>query len=196
MSGKPPEAAPKTDPRVRRTQHSLGDALIALIHEQPFDTITVQAVLERAGVSRSTFYAHYRDKDDLFMTEVDQFFQMMANLLATGGEVSQRVAPVRELFAHVAQMRTFMTALVKAGRHHDVFELGQRHFARGIEQRLAQLSPMHQQPSAPRAALAFAHAGAMLALMTWWLESGTPGSAAEMDVLFHQLVWGGAVESG
>jgi AcrR family transcriptional regulator len=51
----------KTDARVRRTRDALGDALIALMQEKPFDTITVQDVLDRAHVSRSTFYSHYSD---------------------------------------------------------------------------------------------------------------------------------------
>jgi AcrR family transcriptional regulator len=54
----------KTDARVRRTRDALGDALVALMQEKPFDTITVQDVLDRANVSRSTFYTHYSDKDD------------------------------------------------------------------------------------------------------------------------------------
>jgi len=57
----------KTDARVRRTRDALGDALIALMQEKAFETITVQEVLDRAHVSRSTFYTHYSDKDDLLM---------------------------------------------------------------------------------------------------------------------------------
>lgn len=45
----------KTDARVRRTRDALGDALVALMQEKPFDTITVQDVLDRAHVGRSTF---------------------------------------------------------------------------------------------------------------------------------------------
>ena len=36
------------------------------MQEKTFVEITVQEVLYRADVGRSTFYAHYRDKDDLF----------------------------------------------------------------------------------------------------------------------------------
>jgi len=57
----------KTDARVRRTRDALGDALVALMQEKPFETITVQDVLDRAHVGRSTFYAHFVDKDDLLM---------------------------------------------------------------------------------------------------------------------------------
>src|SRR5580693_4195083 len=69
-------AKKKTDRRVRATRDNLGDALIALMHEQPFETITVQHVLDRAKVSRSTFYAHYSDKNDLFLSDAEDFWEM------------------------------------------------------------------------------------------------------------------------
>src|SRR5581483_6819484 len=78
----------KIDPRVVRTRDKLGDALIALLIEKSFDAVTVQDVLDRAGVSRSTFYAHYRDKNDLFLSDVDQFLESMATLLERAGDRS------------------------------------------------------------------------------------------------------------
>src|SRR6266478_6167941 len=84
----------KMDARVRRTRDSLGDALVALMQEKPFDSIIVQDVLDRAGVGRSTFYAHYRDKEDLFLSDVEDFLGMMATLSTRHGVRVERVAPV------------------------------------------------------------------------------------------------------
>ena len=127
----------KEDPRVRRTRDRLGDALVELLVQKPFEDITVQDVLERAGVSRSTFYTHYRDKNDLFLSDAEDFFEAMATALSRFGDKSERIAPVQELAAHIAEVRPFYNALVESGRMHDVMELGQAHFARGIEQRLS-----------------------------------------------------------
>src|SRR5918996_5341589 len=91
----------KTDARVRRTRDALGDALVALMHEKPFDTITVQDVLDRAKVGRSTFYSHYSDKDDLLMSDAEEFFESLANALSVRGDHSDRVFPVKEFFAHL-----------------------------------------------------------------------------------------------
>src|SRR5436309_3572432 len=106
----------KPDRRVRRTRDSLGDALIELMHEQRFEEITVQHVLDRAGVSRSTFYTHYRDKDDLFLSDVEEFLERMAGWLSRNKEQSRRVAPVRELFSHVGERREFRGVLVMEGK--------------------------------------------------------------------------------
>ena len=128
-----------TDRRVRHTRDALGDALVAIMHEKPFDDITVQHVLDRAGVGRSTFYTHFRDKDDLFLSDVEDFLEAMAFALSHRGEVSNRVAPVREMFAHVAEWHEFSKILIAEGKFRDFVELGQGYFARGIEQRLAEL---------------------------------------------------------
>src|SRR5881392_1785654 len=98
------------DPRVRRTRDALGDALIALVQEKPFESITVQDLLDRAGVGRSTFYAHFSDKDD--------FFRHMSELPVEG-----RVAPVRELFAHVAEARPLYDALQGLDRAGEMLEI-------------------------------------------------------------------------
>lgn len=54
-----------TDPRVRRTRKLLQDAFRELVHEKRFSAISVQDITERATVNRATFYAHYRDKEEL-----------------------------------------------------------------------------------------------------------------------------------
>jgi AcrR family transcriptional regulator len=161
------------------------------MHEKLFDSITVQQVLDRAHVGRATFYTHYSDKNDLFLSDVEDFFEGMAFLLARRGEVSNRVAPVREFFAHVAEWHEFHAALVASGKIRDVWELGGGYFVRAIEQRLSALPSARAITSTRRTALAHAFSGALLSLLSWWLDSGMPGSPAQMDDLYHQMVWSG-----
>jgi len=181
----------KTDARVRRTRDALGDALIALMQEKPFDTITVQDVLDRAHVSRSTFYTHYSDKDDLLMSDAEEFFEALSMALSQHGDKSERVFPVREFFAHLSDVQPFFKALVKSGKYHENMELARGHFARGIERRLAELPRGKNIPANQLPAIAFAHAGALLSLLSWWLDRGMRESPAEMDELFHRIVWNG-----
>ena len=184
----------KTDARVRRTRDALGDALVALMQEKPFDTITVQDVLDRAKVGRSTFYSHYSDKDDLLMSDTEEFFESVAMLLSVRGDESDRVFPVREFFSHIVEAKQFLDALMSAGKFNDNMELARGMFARGIERRLSELPRGRGIPAAERPAIAFAHAGALLSLLTWWIDRGMRQPPAEMDQLFHKMVWKG-VES-
>jgi AcrR family transcriptional regulator len=188
MSQKASAPKRKMDRRVRRTRDALGDALVDLMHEKPFSAIRVQHVLDRAKVGRSTFYTHYRDKDDLFLSDVEDFFEGMANLLSRRGEDSNRIAPVREFFAHVAEWKEFHAALVASGKVRDVMELGHGYFARAIEQRLSEVQPLR---ISFRTAMAHALAGALLSLLSWWIDRGMPASPHEMDDMYHHMVWSG-----
>jgi len=179
------------DARVRRTRDALGDALVALMKEKSFDRITVQDVLDRAGVSRSAFYAHYNDKNDLLISDADEFFAAISTVLSVRRDNSDRVAAVSEFFSHVGEMREFIAALVASGNFYENFELARGHFARGIEQRLAELPRGQCIPPEKRPAIAVAHAGALLSLLTWWIDRGLRESPQQMDELFHRLVWEG-----
>ena len=185
-----PHLKKKLDVRVRRTRDALGDALVALMQEKPFDSITVQDVLDRAQVGRSTFYSHFSDKDDLLMSDADEFFESIAMALSVHGDRSDRVFPVKEFFSHMIDAKQFVDALKSSGKLHENFELAQGHFARGIEQRLKELPRGAAIPESERAMRAVAHAGALLSLLTWWIDRGMKETPDEMDKLFHKLVWG------
>lgn len=181
----------KIDARVRRTRDALGDALIALMQEKPFETITVQDVLDLAHVSRSTFYTHYSDKDDLLMSDAEEFFESLSMALSAHEDKSDRVFPAKEFFAHLSDVQPFYKALVKSGKFQENMELARGHFARGIEQRLSELPRGNAIPANELPAIAFAQAGALMSLLTWWLDRGMREEPAEMDKLFHRMVWNG-----
>lgn len=185
--------AKKIDRRILRTRDRLGDALIELIQEKPFDQVTVQEVLDRAGVGRSTFYLHYRDKDDLFLSDVEEFLEAIATALARCKDKSDRVAPIAEFFGHVAEAQKLYRALVESGRIHDFLDLARGHFARGIEQRLRQSSRAQSLTAAERSARAHALAGNLISLLQWWLDRGAKESPQQMDEMFHAMVWKGIV---
>src|SRR3954468_17882696 len=171
VSGKFAQPLKKQDLRVRRTRDRLGDALIELLVQKPFDEITVQEVLDRAGVSRSTFYAHFSDKNDLFLSDSDEFLEDLATALSRFGDKSERVAPVQELFAHIGEVRPFYNALVKSGKIRDVWELGREHFSRGIEKRLGEIPRGRAITADRRAVMARGIAGSLFSLLDWWVQN-------------------------
>jgi AcrR family transcriptional regulator len=180
----------KPDERIRRTRNRLGNALLALILEKPIDKLTVKEVLDRAGVGRSTFYLHFRNKDDLFLSELEEGLEMWTTALTRAQEKSHRVAPVAEFFGHVASARKLYRSLIDSGRIHTFFELAQGYFARGIAGRLKE---MGRANLAQRELDARSHAlaGNLLSLLKWWLDRGAKESPNAMDEVFHRIVWHG-----
>lgn len=69
--------AEEVDPRIRRSREALQTALFRLMQDQPYNNISVSDIVRQAGVNRSTFYAHYQDKDDLFRDCLRRSFQRL-----------------------------------------------------------------------------------------------------------------------
>src|ERR1700733_13757277 len=181
----------KPDERIRRTQERLGKPLIAFIFEKPIDELTVQEVLDLAHVGRSTFYLHFRDKEDLLLSQLERFLETMSTVLSARKEQSHRVVPVAEMFAHIGSQNKLYRALADSGRLHDFFDLAQGYFARGIERRLTESKRLSNLPQREVAARACALAGSLLSLLRWWLDRGEKESPRAMDELFHRMVWNG-----
>jgi AcrR family transcriptional regulator len=194
----------KADRRVKRTRDRLGQALRKLMEERPLEKISVQDVIELAGVSRSAFYAHYDDKVDLLLSGMDEFLERMAMLLVVRNEQSDRIAPVREFFSHVGEAVEIRGALARSERLQDFFDLAVEHFGRGIEARLKQITEREttqQCGPGPKFAakksnrrldlVAHALAGAFIGLLNSWTRTGQRQSPESMDALFHQLVRAG-----
>lgn len=181
----------KPDERARRTRDRLGSAFVALIHEKPIEDVTVQDVLNRAAVGRSTFYLHFRDKNDLLLSQLEVFLVTMSTLLSVSKEISRRVVPVAEMFEHIENQKKLYRILADAGRLNDFFDLAQGYLARGIDDRLRESKRLPKIPQGEFAARACALAGSLLSLLRWWLDRGAKEPPGEMDDLFHRMVWNG-----
>lgn len=83
------------DLRVRRTKEQITKALVELINERGFRKVTVTAIIDRAGINRSTFYAHYLDKYDLLdQIQVDVLERVRQVI---GGYIPPEAVPAEEL---------------------------------------------------------------------------------------------------
>lgn len=178
----------KTDARVERTKRALGSALVELMLERHFDTITVQAVLDRAGVGRATFYAHFRNKRDLFLSDYERMLDALEAHLARDPMHRARVAPVAEFFRHVGEAQTFIEALRASGQLDLVWEIGAAHFAKMIERRLKLLSPETLTSGLTRVLASKFCAGALIEMLRWWLDRDARPTPEQMDEIYHQMV--------
>jgi AcrR family transcriptional regulator len=123
------------DLRVQRTCERLGSALIALIQEKPIHDVTVQDVLGSRLGGPFYVYLHYRDKDDLLLSQLEMFLELMSTALSVRKEKSNRVAPVAEMFAHIGHENKIYRMLAESGHLHEFFDLAEGYFTRGIQQR-------------------------------------------------------------
>jgi AcrR family transcriptional regulator len=198
MTGVQPAAVElDSDRRVRRTRRLLREALLALILEKGYDRVTVQDVLDRADIGRATFYAHFRDKDDLLLSGAAEVREALRQQMAAfaAGQVSQgrdTIQITRVLFEHAGRQRRLYRALV--GRrgsstllkyaHDDLVALIREHLEDAIRYR-------QLKPEVPVEVTVEFVASALLALLTWWLDTDQPYTAEEMARMFQRLAGSG-----
>jgi AcrR family transcriptional regulator len=80
------------DRRVHQTRSLLHQALVSLIREKPYDSIAVKEILNQANVGRSTFYIHFRDKDELLASGIHNIIGSLDSaVLASSGKAYERL---------------------------------------------------------------------------------------------------------
>ena len=197
MGGEGSTGGAREDRRVRRTRRQLREALLALVVERGYDRVTVQDVLDRADLSRATFYAHYRDKDDLLVGSLAELLDAVRGAMAAyasayatgdapacGGELSA----TRAMFEHVAANRSLYRGLLGSRAWTVLLRHFREHFT-GLarEHFRAVIADRGSSPAVPVEVTAQCVGGALLALLTWWLESEAPLPAEQLAPMFERL---------
>jgi AcrR family transcriptional regulator len=179
----------QTDRRSRRSRRLIADALFALMQEKRYNRITVQEIIDRADVGRSTFYAHYRSKEDVLVSGIEQMLvQLHAQLLASEALPASQLLPSLGLFRHVAEMLPAYHALVRGGSVEMIYDAFHRYLREHAARRLAELVKDGYTLDLPAEILADYLAGAFLTLLRWWLDHGLLYSPEQMHATFQQLV--------
>lgn len=168
----------KPDPRPDRTRRLLSDALIELIQEKRWDRIRVQDILDRTGVGRSTFYAHYDNKFDLLTAEIPT---LTVPISEANGDPD-----LLPLFVHVAEMRPILWPLMSQPMLSEVMDTFQRRLAEAWIEYLE----TNGVPESRRLVAADLLAGGFMAVARRWLKDGCKTDAASMCAEFTTYVDG------
>lgn len=176
----------KQDRRSQRTRQLVNSAMMELLSEKGYEAITVQDILDRSGVGRSTFYSHYFDKEDVHASMMEQMLEGMVQQLSAK-RTSQEILPSLELFQHIYQDRPHFQAVTGSGPAGErLWETMRVALGKVIEQRLAPVGK-DKNYSVPLPVISSYLAGAFLNLLKWWVKAGMPYPPEEMNRIFQQL---------
>lgn len=176
----------KGDRRSLRTRQSLSEAFMALMMEKSYDAITVEDIIDRANVGRSTFYTHFEHKDGLLSSNFSRLMEELnVNMVS---EQSGAFLPSLALFRHVQNHYALYKALVWGRGLEYVSRSIQGVLSKSIESQINQLLAGQQRLSMPPDLIANYVSSAFLTLLKWWLDNDLQDSPERMDERFHQLV--------
>jgi AcrR family transcriptional regulator len=199
----------KTDRRVKKTRLALQNALIELILEKGYDAVMIQDILDRADVGRSTFYAHFQDKEDLLLARFDNlqeafekhFQTVLAYRSAENPKVETGVNMPLFLLRYVENEHRLFKALLgkqSSGKYASHIQNFFLKYTRDIVKTHAKSQLLPYQLDI----IAHYITNAFLSLLIWWIDSDMPCSVEELysmemrlmepglkDVLAVTLLW-------
>jgi AcrR family transcriptional regulator len=174
----------ENDRRVQRTRQLLQDTLVALILEKGYEAVTVQDILDRANLGRSTFYSHYPGKDDLLRSLFENIHKAVA---AHGMDLA--------LFQYAQRDQNLFKALLGKEGGSVLLKEAQQQLASHMSQHLKQLVADEKKILVPLDVLVHYLVSAFLALLVWWLDNDLPYSAERMNEIFRQLTMPGFADA-
>jgi AcrR family transcriptional regulator len=184
----------KSDRRSRRSRRLIVDALLVLMLEKRFDRITVQDIIDRADVGRTTFYAQFRNKEHVLESELERVFALLhAQHLASVEEPADQLLPSLGLFRHVQEQQPLYPALIR-GLTSDPHYLAVHRLLRDRAAQQLALAAGSRNLAVPPEIVADYLAGTLLTLVHWWLDHGSPYSPEQLEGFFQQLVMPGMRE--
>lgn len=187
------------DRRIAKSREALRCAFISLLQEQGFDAVTVNDLCATAGINRTTFYNHFKDKDQLLsyfeqdvLKRLEAFQPRIASLgVAELFACSLTKRPPRaliDLFALLGSEGDLLHALLGDG--------GDPAFARALNEvvcvnivRSVLHKKYREHPSVFVEYYISFYATAYLGVITRWILTGRRESAEEMARICMRLLF-------
>ncbi len=176
------------DRRIRRTRQALQGALVTLMAEKGYEAVTVQDVIDRADVGRSTFYAHYSDKSDLLQDSLERVRETMRPQPLTASPDRRRPLSFSlPMLQHVSEQQDLLRALlVRPGT--DAVMTGIRELmTEAVTAEVRALAAVSAPARVPLPLLVATVVAAFEATLTWWVETDFAATAEQVERGFQVM---------
>jgi len=178
-----------SDPRVRRTRRILRDALISLILEKDYASISIKEITRRADVAYITFFRHYSSMDELLMEVLDDgLAELLHHIETLAGKSEDPAIEVegRLIFEYIKQKSDLFGILFKSQSVARIRKSVAKSISTIFQKSCA---PLRRSSSQIPARMAGNHiAISLLALIEWWLENKMSPPPAQMGKIYKALI--------
>jgi AcrR family transcriptional regulator len=186
----------KVDPRVKRTRRLLREALVSLILEKDFASITIKEITERAEVAYITFFRHFESIEQLLMEVLEEGLAELLGYIETLAKQSETSALETEgrlIFEYIDQKADLFRILFKSQSVTRVRQKVVRNIAAIFQKSCL---PLARSGNQTVTALLSNHiATSLLALIEWWLDNHRQPAPAQMGKVYKSLIIDSTVEA-
>ncbi len=184
-----------SDLRVQRTRNLIVEALVELTIEKGFAAVTVQDIVKRARINRTTFYRHYEDKFDLLDQYAQAVYKLADNASDTNSTpgleaVAEKMAQgLVKVLEHVRGHAKFFRVML--GPNGDpAFTAKIRQF---VQKRIRRSLPkaLLSDENAADLYLSYVSSGAV-GVLAWWLANDMPYAPEQMVTILGRFIFADA----
>lgn len=183
----------KSDRRIERTRELLLDAFVSLLKERGYRKLTIQNLLDRAGVGRATFYAHFHNKEDLLRSSMARLraglTEQWQSSATSAGRPAERLGFTLALFQHLESHRRIYDLTISRESEWTV-ELHMQHTLQELVREDLERHGGRANRAASELTVRYV-VGALWAIVVWWMESKEPLPAAQVNEIFRRLTFPG-----
>jgi AcrR family transcriptional regulator len=158
--------------------------LLSLLPECGWDEISVQDLCDRADIGRSTFYVHFANKEELLVSGLNDLRGGLRQLSQMSGHTAPgTLGFAHGLIEHIHEQRRVFRSLI-GRRSGQVVQMRFRDMVTQlVDEDLARIASTGWQ----REAAARFVAGALVELLSWWMDTAYAITPVEIEQYFQQL---------
>jgi AcrR family transcriptional regulator len=170
------------DRRSQRTHKALLQAFLVLLRQRKYGQIHVADIIAKADVARSTFYDHFKSKDDVLLESMSGIYATLADIVEKDAKPERLVGLLQHFWDNRLLARDLFSGPSAAlGPKH-----GTRHLACAIEERLAAQYRFRKiEPEVPLWLAAIQVAEGTMALLRDWLTGKAACGPASLAKGLH-----------
>lgn len=186
----------KTDPRVRRTRRILREALVSLILEKDYTSISIKEITGRADMAYITFFRHYTSIDEILLEVLDEgLAELLSHIAALAGKTDDPANEVegKIIFEYIKEKSDLFRILLKSQSVTRIRKSVIQNIATMYEDSCDFLRRPNGQ--IPAKIVSNHMATSLLALVEWWLENKMSPHPSQMGKIYRALIIDGTVSA-
>lgn len=188
----------KNDLRVKRTNKMIIESFFQLVEEKGYDAVTIQGIADKAMINRATFYAHFKDKQNLYEHIFDFAIHAFTSVIDSDQPFENNRIEVKKIeylltniYINIQQNQKFFLTIMDGGSN----ELLRKKLATIISEKYADLFDKmkikENDIDVPIDFIIEYMTSIFVGTLHWWITSDTNMSPKHLAKLVIKLIGNG-----
>lgn len=188
----------RIDLRVKRTNKMIIDAFFELVEEKGYESVTIQDIAKKAMINRATFYAHFKDKQDLYEQMFDFAIDAFTSVIDSDQTITKNQIEIKKIeylltniYINIQENKKFFLTIMDGGSN----ELLRKKLAYIISEKYSdifqRLKIKENDIEVPIDFIIEYMTSIFVGTLHWWITSNTDMSPKDLAQLVVKLVGNG-----